>query len=295
VFNSTTFNAAIHSTLDTAPTDEKLRAKIMTLPTHMNKNRRALKVWVDPAAFSKDTTKTSPWIGANAWNKPNASPTKHKQKDHTKTAIVSQDFPPTPTKKSDLDKLQQEIEQLKKIMETSTTQTEKQEDNMEKMRQQITAEVKASIPETADIHTLTNTITHQVEKLVTQQTGKLSQDITATQVKLTEQQKLQEESEQKLEEKLNNLALKTASNAEKTKTMGQRISDFETQTNKRMIALRQSTEANTRHITELAHTTSNVSLRYKKVFGGPEPFTPLRVAAPRCMKIIVQNWGVVRG
>jgi hypothetical protein len=34
---------------------------------------------------------------------------------------------------------------------------------------------------------------------------------------------------------------------------------------------------------------------YKKVFGGPEPFTPLRVAAPRCMNIIVQNWGMVRG
>ena len=224
----------------------------------MNTTRRNLNVWKDPAAFDLATSTGSPWIGNNAWTKTQTSKAQTTKAPTTPKATPSSSINQSNTTK-EIAHMQHELQQLKTLLETSNAKSSTQEENMEKMRKQITAEVKASIPETADATTVTTQITHQVNKLVQLQTQQMQLEAKDTKEKLTLHHKQMKEIEKQLDEKFYNLALKSATTNEKTKAIGLRLTDFETQTNTRISNLRQSVEQNTRNILELGIIASKNS------------------------------------
>ena len=66
----------------------------------------------------------------------------HQPKQTTNPNTISQTPSPQPIKSMELERMNKEIQQLKRRLETSATQIDTHDGNMEKMPQQITVEGK---------------------------------------------------------------------------------------------------------------------------------------------------------
>jgi hypothetical protein len=179
-FNQQALTAAVETTLKSMPTDDRLRAKAIATPTRMKYQRRTLNIWKDPAAFATTTNApipASPWMGNKNWqtvgkNKKATNNPNSQQPKTTKNSTPTDATTPAPEPNKHILTMQQEIKELKNLLLTTTNDTGKSEETLDKMRQQITAEVRASFPETTS-NTFATQLHHQVEKAVITRTKTL--------------------------------------------------------------------------------------------------------------------------
>jgi chaperonin cofactor prefoldin len=239
-YNQQALSDAIDTTWDSAPSDERLRAQAMAPPARMRYQRRQLNIWKDPAAFQSTNTPVSPWLGNKNWSEQNTKKNpynqqqKHTKKTPTETTTKEQPMPEATTKA--IEELQKNLTQLRSQLDTATAQNENTDSHIEKMRQQITAEVKASFPETTST-TFATQLSHMIEKSVVTRTQKLQKEVEKTNTKIQDQATKSDEFTTNVETKINNLALKTATMAEKHRTITNRLTDFEANSNKRFNTL----------------------------------------------------------
>jgi hypothetical protein len=123
------------------------------------------------------------------------------------------------------------------------------------MRQQITAEVRASFPETTS-NTFATQLHHQVEKAVITRTKTLQSELDKTTKAVETQSKTIDSFTSEVDEKINNLAFKTVTIADNVRKIQSRVIEMEDNTTKRINSLRQAVDGNSRNIAELSSITS---------------------------------------
>jgi hypothetical protein len=260
-FNQQALFAAVETTLNSAPADQQLHAQAIAPPARNRYQRRQLNIWKDPAAFNDEPTPTaatpSPWLGNKNWQTvgKNVTPTQ-KQHQTTKTG-PSTTAGTTATQGNnqlDLARMKKELDHMKTMM-TSHTKTTNSTEELDTMRTQITAEVRASFPDTTS-NTFATQLTEQVEKAVQKSTDKLQKEMARTNQTIEGQTTTMKDFEKQVDEKINNLALKTVTLTAKTKEIATRLTEIEDNTAKRFNALRLSVDGNSKAIADLSSITS---------------------------------------